>query len=495
MRYSIVKSVTALCLFSAVMAAMLTLREHVMFYQEQHWLFLYSAEYVASTLRTDGPVALLGAFVIQFYHVPWLGAAIVAALLTAVSLIAGSLIRRVTGMRDLLQLGTAGAVALFFTLDSIDSTPGWAVVAVIGLAVLRLAACLLPGRKPVDKPLSTVKFAVALVMAGVWIGGGYWLQVRDYDRAERAMLLAHRAVIRGDWDTAITITENYLATGRNNRLMQYFRCLARARRGELVEHLFDYPLRQGVDALVFPWKGDSRESEYGHMVHEATGNLNAAHHWAFEAMTVWGETAPHLTDLARYNIAMGRPRVAQRFVNKLAQSLFYRDEAAALQRQIDGTEPPELHYAWTGITEPETRFINVLNPVRDLMEIVRADSANRIARQYLKAVLLAANDQDALVTVADRGVTEADPVEEAKLVYSLYPYSTPLDSLGLTLSERTKDRFARMKRVMGPAAREQYEKEFGRSFWYYIYNYCPYGADKRNSLPSDTIIPGAELRH
>ncbi len=495
MKYSFVKAVTSAALFTACLVALLTLQDHVLFYLEQHYLFLYSADYISDTLRSEGIIKLLGAFIIQFFHIPWLGASIVSALLTAVYLLTESIISRVTGRRDMLQLGVAAAVAIYFTLDSIDSTPGWLVVAVAGLAILRLLVSFLPRRKRRYMPLSPAMCLTALIMAGIYIGAGYWLQVRDYDRAERAMVRAHRAAAQADWDQVVAITDNYLYSGRNNRLMLYLRALAYAHKGELVEHMFDFPLRPGVDALIFPWKGDSRESEYGHLVHEATGNLNAAHHWAFEAMTVWGETAPHLTDLARYNIAMGRPKVAQRFVNRLSKSLFYRDEAERLQRQIDGTDTPDLHYAWIGVTEPVTRFINVRNPVRDLMEIVRADSTNSIARQYLTAVLLAANDQDALVTVARKGVTDAPAVEEAKLIYSLYPFSTPLDSLGLTLSRDTKDRFARMKQFMTQNRLGQLEDEFGKSFWYYIYNYCPYGADKRNSMPSDSIIPGAALKH
>lgn len=496
MKYSIIKAVTSAALFTACLTALLTLQDHVLFYLEQHYLFLYSAEYICDTLRSEGIIRLLGAFVIQFFHIPWLGASIVAALLTGIYLLLESILTRVTGQRDMLQIGVAGAVAMYFTLDSIDSTPGWLVAAVIGLSCLRILTGFLPLRRVRQlKPLTATQCVIALIMAGIYIGAGYWLQIRDYDRAERAMVRAHRAAVSEDWDQVIAMTDNYLSSGRNNRLMLYLRFLAYAQKGELVEHLFDFPLRSGIDALVFPWKGDSRESEYGHLVHEATGNLNAAHHWAFEAMTVWGETAPHLLDLARYNIAMGRPKVAQRFVNKLSESLFYRNEAKKLQRQIDGIDSPDLHYAWAGVTEPTTRFINVRNPVRDLMEIVRADSANSIAKQYLTAVLLAANDQDALMTVIRKGVTDAPAVEEAKLIYSLYPNSIPLDSLGLTLSQNTKDRFGRMKQFMSQHRLGQIEQEFGNSFWYYIYNYCPYGANKRNSIPSDSIIPGAALKH
>jgi hypothetical protein len=108
--------------------------------------------------------------------------------------------------------------------------------------------------------------------------------------------------------------------------------LALYHKGELIYHLFDYPPFLGVRSLYFPWNSDSRESEYGHIIYEHIGHINEAHHWEFEAMAVWGETAPHLLNLARYNIVNHRPKVAQRFINKLKQSLFYHEEALQLEK-------------------------------------------------------------------------------------------------------------------------------------------------------------------
>lgn len=51
-------------------------------------------------------------------------------------------------------------------------------------------------------------------------------------------------------------------------------------------------------------------------------------------MVVWGETAPHLLNLARYNIVNKRPEVAQRFINLLKQSLFYRGDAEELENNF-----------------------------------------------------------------------------------------------------------------------------------------------------------------
>ena len=101
-------------------------------------------------------------------------------------------------------------------------------------------------------------------------------------------------------------------------------------------------LNMGVKALYFPWNSDSRESEYGHFLYEDLGYINEAQRWEFEAMVVWGETAPHLLNLARYNVVNKRPEVARRFINLLKQSLFYRKEAEQLEAALHTGKVPGL---------------------------------------------------------------------------------------------------------------------------------------------------------
>ena len=111
------------------------------------------------------------------------------------------------------------------------------------------------------------------------------------------MLKAEQAV-KSELDDVLMQTEKYLKRQANNQLIFYFRNMALYHTGQLLDHLLDYPLNMGVKALYFPWNSDSRESEYGHFLYEDLGYINEAQRWEFEAMVVWGETAPHLLNLA-----------------------------------------------------------------------------------------------------------------------------------------------------------------------------------------------------
>ena len=155
MKYLYIRIITAVCLFAISMMTLLTFQEHVMFYQEQHTLFLYTWQYFEHMLKVKGLSDYLAAFVIQFYHIPALGAAIVSALLVAVYLLTESIIRRLTGRRDLFQTGVAAAIALYFTLDSINETPATLMTTLMILTGIWIAVLIsgrwLPARKQVTK--------------------------------------------------------------------------------------------------------------------------------------------------------------------------------------------------------------------------------------------------------------------------------------------------------------------------------------------------------
>lgn len=497
-KYIYIRIFTAIAIFVCYVIALLTFQNHVIFYQEQHHLFLFTADYFQRTLQYEGWPGYLGAFVIQFYHVPWLGACITALLLTAAYLLVESIIRRLTGLRDLLQLGAAASVALYFTLDGLDETPGRLVIADAALLVAWLIAVALRKHLPkgIRKPLSAAQAALPLILAAAYIAFGYLYEAKQFNFKERAMFRAERAIKDQNWDEALKITDNYLAYGFKNKLMLYLRNIALAQKGMLAEHAFDYPMTFGADGVFFPWASNSRDTEYGHLAHEITGNLNTAHRWAFEAMTVWGETGYNLTNLAKYNVAIGRPKVAQRFVNKLKHSLFYRHTARDLQRQIDGEIPPAAHYAYAKCPDAASRrFINNSYPANDLIAILNADPDNAMSRQYLTTLLLSTNDLDALVTTLPKSKPLPQIIEEALLIYSLDPQATPLQELGLSVSDATKNRYSRMLDLQRKGDTQTLAKEFGTTFWSYLINHSPYGPQKNSTLGNDAAAQGTTLNH
>lgn len=471
-KYGYVRALTALALFVSAMVWLLTVHGHVLFYQEQHNLFLFTSDYYAATVADGGLVKWLGNFIIQFYYHPWLGASVVSLMLTGVYLLTGSLIFRLTGLRDLIQVSAVAAIAMYFTLCHNEQNPGALVCVLAALFLLWIIAVMLRRWLPEPRckePLSSVKAAVSLLLVVAYIIAGYFLAVSTVNRSERAMLRAEKAIKEHRWDDAVAITSQYLATGRSNKLMLYFRSVALAEKGELLEHLFDFQHKFGQEMLSFPWKSDSREAEYGHLVHEITGNINAAHHWAFEAMTAWGETAPHLLNLTRYNMALGRPEVARKFARRLSHSLFYAAEAKRLLAGIDAGSRGPLRYAFADKDPKNVKWVNVFDFRPNLMDSYTADPGNNITRQYLLASMMLSNSLRQMIPLLTPEDLKIERVREAVLIYSLDPQATPISSFGITVNDETGKRFAPYMDNLRKGRVEQQKEQFGNTFWYYIH--------------------------
>lgn len=468
MKYRQFQILTFIAVFVCYLIALLTLQDHVIYYQEQHSLFLFSRSYFEQTIHSQGPLGYVGAFMVQFYYYPWLGAAIVSLFASCIYLLTESIIFKIFGCRDFLQLGVAAAAALYFTLDGIEESPAWLAVATLILFIIWIFLSVFMKRKKTkvfNARLTIFQILILLLLPAVYICGALGIEAHKLDRAERYMIRAERAIKNKNWDEAIDITSAYLGTGRVNKLMLYLRSLALAEKGELIDHLFDYQHKASIQSLAFPWSSNTREAEYGHLVHEATGDTNAAHQWAFEAMTAWGETSSHLNDLGRYNVALNRPKVAKKFADKLDQSLFYGSQADKIRESINGENALKLHYP-----QPDTlitKWINILDFRPNLMQNYLADTTNQVTRQYLIASMLLENNLRLLIPILRPQDLESENIREAVLLYSLDPQAQPLENFGLKVDETTGREFADFYKLLRQGDRKDLEKKYGKTYWYY----------------------------
>lgn len=309
---------------------------------------------------------------------------------------------------------------------------------------------------------------------------GYSYFVQHYNRKEGIMLKTEQHVKHKEWHAVLDYTERYLQGGKTNQLMAYFRSLALYHTGELPYRLFDYPATLGVKTLYLPWNSNSRESEYGHFVYEELGHINEAHRWEFEAMVVWGETAPHLLNLARYNIVNHRPRVAQRFLNKLKQSLFYRQQALELEKRLESGQVDGLRKALDDDEASPARFSNVLNLGPELEYLCDQDPTNQMAFEYLMSYLLLSNNvqrfADNIHRIRRFNYPSLPPIyEEALYIYRLKVGEELFRELGFELSASTSERFERYYSLMKSGQTAALRAQFGSSYWFYMNYLSPYG--------------------
>lgn len=86
------------------------------YYVEQFQLFRFASDYVLGQLAQVGGVAhLAGAFLTQFFVLPYAGALIISLLLTGITLSLRSIFQQISGKKHLFLLEYVIAICLLFT--------------------------------------------------------------------------------------------------------------------------------------------------------------------------------------------------------------------------------------------------------------------------------------------------------------------------------------------------------------------------------------------
>ncbi|MEG0889521.1 MAG: DUF6057 family protein [Bacteroides sp.] len=460
---------------------------HVLYYQEQHHLFLFSKAYGLHQIQTNGIIAYIADFLIQFFYYPVIGSSLMALLLVSMSLLTRIILQRITGKEDVLQLSLIPSIYFLICFTSVEYPVATLVKCLLALLFFTLIVSFsIPFWKfftwlPNANHLHIkYKYLISTIAVILYAGGGFYFFLKSYNNGERIMVLSEKFVKEKDWNKVLSLTQRYQQHRLGNQLIAYFHHLALYHNGRLAYDLFETPQMLGVKSLYFPWESNSRESEYGHYFYEELGSINEAHRWEFEAMVVWGETAPHLCNLIRYNIVNHRPLVAQRFINVLKQSLFYRDQALAFEQMIPEAKVPGLTPIPVDETKP-ARFANVFNIGPDLQYICERSPRNRMAFEYLMSDLLLSNQ---LVRFAEnlpriRAFSYAEMpriYEEALYIYKIGVAPETFRKVGLDVGTDTQHRFERYYTLYKQGNRAALEREFGNTYWYYLHFISPYGS-------------------
>lgn len=402
-------------MFVTFMVIYLTCYHHVIIFHEQHHLFIFDWGYIAEAQHQYGFWWPFMEFMVQFGYYPWLGAAMWSLLFVAAYLMSQSIIYRLTGLRDVLQISAILPCKMFFDTVDVDSMPIFAVKCFCWIFVIWIVA-LIASRFIKWKMKPIIPGSKWLIPVGIAIFGAIFYAFRSEYYAprtidgpngkprelsreavekwranEKLMILADQAVRRRDWDEVLALTNKVLAQG-NNHLMAYFRSLALYHRGELTTHLFDMPQKYSEEALFFPWEADRNRAEYGGMLYEQLGAINSAAHWEFEAMVGWGETAWHLINLSKYYVKLGKPKQADKFLRPLKKTLFYRGVAGEIEGNKKQGDVPELYNVYASVPDSIIHFDNVMHIREDAKNILLYAPDHRMAREYLLMSLLLTNN-------------------------------------------------------------------------------------------------------
>ena len=427
---------------------------HHLHYQEQFQLFLFDWDYVWDVVRLPGGVAdLLGRFCTQFFLFAWVGAFIIALLLSLVQL----LTLRLANYGWLYGLSFVPSFLLWLFLLDEHALMGavWAVL------LTQLAFCGLL-RLPdgwVRRILSIVAF---LILNWVAFGGNHyyripntfptlfyaawfsamiiplvmWLVVRG-KKSENAQqqnnsLTSHLipltsyilvVVVMGAfvWKNANFKAERVmqydfmachqqwnriLATANaerpNNQIGVTVQNLALAMHGQLVDHLFDYN-QNGIAGLLPDVQSDATSPMPTAEAFYQLGMIYVAQRTVFEAQEAildFQKSARCYKRLAQTNLIIGSYEVARKYLTALQKTLFYRDWANETLPLLGNEEAINKHPEYGRLRQcvynDDFFFSDHVTPEM-LESLFFSNTDNHLAYQYLVAYYMLTGDREGYV--------------------------------------------------------------------------------------------------
>ncbi len=418
---------------------------HHLHYQEQFQLFLFDSTYVWEIVRLPGGVAdLLGRFSTQFFLYAWVGAMIIAVLLSAVQLLT---LRFMSGgwlyglsfvpsfllwlfLLDenalmggiwavlltqlavwgyvLLPKGWIGRIVILVTIPIIYWMvgPAWTgshyyrypTVTPYLLYEAWLSALVIPilvsvSRKWISSSKSSVVTAcsfalvVAIMVSVVWKNANFKAEkVMQYDFMAR-----HQ-----QWNR---ILETANAEKPNNQIGVTVQNLALAMHGVLLDQMFNYN-QNGIAGLLPDVKEDATSPLPTAEAFYQLGMINVAQRTVFEAQEAildFQKSGRCYKRLAQTNLINGSYEVARKYLTALQKTLFYRDWADETLPLLGDEEAIARHPEYGRLRrmayDNDYYFSDHVTPEM-LRDLYFRNTDNGMAYQYLVAYYMLTGDRE-----------------------------------------------------------------------------------------------------
>jgi len=430
---------------------------HHLHYQEQYQLFLFDSTYVWDIVKHPGGIAdLLGRFCTQFFLYAWVGAAIIALLLSLIQLLVWRLMRvdRLFGLsfvpsfllwlylldehallsgvwavlvtllvgviirktissviRTILAIIVAisilywlvGPVCFPLPIDSIWTDihyyryptvfPWLLWAASLSVWVLSLLPCVC--RKWVNAPSGYLWGLSTFLLVTIGMGSIVWKNSNL--KAEKVMQYDFMATHQ-QWNR---ILETANAEKPNNQIGVTVQNLALAMRGMLLDHMFEYN-QNGIAGLLPDVQTDATSPMPTAEAFYQLGMINVAQRTVFEAQESildFQKSGRCYKRLAQTNLINGNYKVARKYLMALQKTLFYRiwanETLPLLENEKAIAKHPEYGRLRQCAYKNDFYFGDHVTPEM-LKDLYFSNKDNHMAYQYLVAYYLLTGDREGL---------------------------------------------------------------------------------------------------
>ena len=432
---------------------------HHLHYQEQFQLFLFDSTYVWEIVRVPGGVAdLLGRFSTQFFLYAWVGALIIAVLLSAVQILTLLALRQVLrqaqepsqepsqGPWEGLSFVPAFLLWLFLLDENALMGGVWAVL----LTQLAFWGYALLPKGWIGRIVILVTIPIIYWMVGpAWTGNHYyryptvtpwllyaaWLSAlvipllvrvsRKWISSSKnfvvtACSFALVAVIMGTlvWKNANFKAEKVMQYDFMARHQQWNRILETANRekpnnqigvtvqnlalamhGVLLDQLFNYN-QNGIAGLLPDVKEDATSPLPTAEAFYQLGMINVAQRTVFEAQEAildFQKSARCYKRLAQTNLINGQYEVARKYLSALQKTLFYRDWANETLSLLGDEAAIAKHPEYGHLRQwnyKDDSYFSDHTTPEMLESLYSHNTDNRMAYQYLLAYYMLTGDRE-----------------------------------------------------------------------------------------------------
>ena len=425
---------------------------HHLHYQEQYQLFLFDSTYVWDIVKVPGGVAdLLGRFCTQFFLFAWVGALIIALLLSAVQLLIHRLVTsHFSPLTSHLFYGLTFIPSFLLWLSLLDENALLGGVWAVLLTLLAIWACVMA---PSGWPRRILILIAIPVLYWIALGGSHyyryptvtpyllyaawlsavilpfivrachkWLSISSGSKDRGVALFTYVLVmvVMGSlvWKNANfkaekvmqydfmachqqwnRIIETINAEKPNNQIGVTVQNLALAMHGILLEHMFDYN-QNGIAGLLPDVKEDATSPLPTAEAFYQLGMINVAQRTVFEAQEAildFQKSGRCYKRLAETNLINGQYEVARKYLMALQKTLFYRDWAnetlLLLGDEAAIDKHPEYGHLRKWAYKDDFYFSDHTTPEM-LESLYSLNPDNRMAYQYLLAYYMLTGDRE-----------------------------------------------------------------------------------------------------
>ncbi len=252
---------------------------------------------------------------------------------------------------------------------------------------------------------------------------------------------------------------------------------------QLLENMFAYPQIHGVDGLILPrtyrFSAPLQESDFCWDL----GSINESRHWAYEAVSTDGETPWILKRMVVVNFVSRDFRSAQRCLNVLDKTFFFKDWAKQFRDYFSDTTlaaGDELVAYGRSMLIQKDFIVHSDHPMTELDTLLKINSSNRMAFEYRVAHELLSRKLGGLHTrlaSLNRIGYQAIPRHVAEALLGLWAVSGKRDMPAAFkyIRPETMQRFRDFNQALGKyrgdrtMAEINLRQRFGDTYWYYMF--------------------------